>query len=311
MWRVLLISGSLLVPGTSNGSLAVERISTPGGEMSIVWKSGFSELEQVKIRTWLSHAASTTSLLSGEFPLKKTRVYVNRDVSSSGPVPWAHTIRETQPEGVEFHVNPKLSLAEFVADWTAVHEFSHLFIPYPGRRDIWISEGFASYYQNILMARAGVLSGRQAWQKLADGFGRGAKDKNNDLNLRNLSPAMRKRGAYMRVYWSGALYFLEADIQLRKQGQSLDSVVAEFVKCCRNNRKYWNGLKLAQSFDELAHTDLFVPLFFAYQREYQLRDYPKILAKLGIELNNHRVEFVSNDKLQQLREQFTKPPTDF
>jgi len=306
MWRVLKSSALLLLLGISGSTVAVERIATPGGQMSIVWKSGFSEGEQTKLRSWLEHAAQTTSLLNGEFPLRETRVYVNR-ARSSGPVPWAHTIRDSHPEGVEFHVNPNSSLEDFFSDWTAVHEFSHLFIPYPGRNDIWISEGFASYYQNILMARAGVLTERRAWQKLADGFGRGAKDRNAHISLGDLSARMHRKGAYMRVYWSGALYFLEADIALRKRGQSLDAVVAEYNKCCRQKSHYWTGLKLVQSFDQIAGTELFEPLFKAYQSEYRLRDYSEILARLGISLKNQRVEFSSDQALQQIRQKFTRP----
>ena len=205
-----------------------------------------------------------------------------------GPVPWAHTVRQTSPEGVAFHVNPARSLEEFVSDWTAVHEFSHLYIPYPGGRDIWISEGFASYYQNILMARAGVLSEKQAWQKLSDGFKRGMGDRNRNVSLGDLSPNMRKKRAFMRVYWSGALYFLEADIKLRSVGNSLDNIVSEFSRCCRTNVRYWNGIKLARSFDEIAETHLFEPLFREYESEFQIRDYESILKKLGILLAARR-----------------------
>ena len=55
-------------------------------------------------------------------------------------------------------VNPESSMQEITNDWTAFHELSHLLIPYRGHGDLWFSEGLATYYQNIIQARAGVLS---------------------------------------------------------------------------------------------------------------------------------------------------------
>src|SRR5690349_3931578 len=65
--------------------------------------------------------------------------------------------------------------AEFADDWTAVHELSHLMHPYLGDRGTWLAEGLATYYQNVLRARSGMLTPAQAWDRLYQGFKRGAK----------------------------------------------------------------------------------------------------------------------------------------
>ena len=288
------------------GTSAAEYLKIPGGEFIIAWETEFQKDEQDKIRAWLTRAAGTTSLMNGQFPRKQTQIYVSRYGSSRGPVPWAHTVRDTSPQGVKFSVNPNVSLGRFNDDWTAVHEFSHLYIPYPGRNDIWISEGFATYYQTILMSRAGILTERAAWQKFADGFARGAKNRHADMTLAELSPKMRRKRAFMRVYWSGTLYFLEADILLRNKGGSLDAIVTEFVNCCRNQHSRWNGRKLARSFDRIAGTELFESMFREYEGEYQLRDYSRVLARVGIQLDDGKVEFVSDNDLKLFREKFTR-----
>lgn len=302
--RLVVLAWSL---GLANLS-ANEHLDIPGGEFIIVWESTFDKDEQHKIRAWLSHAANTTSLVNGKFPRRQTQIYIKRQHTANEPVPWAHTVRHTTPEGVKFRVNPSLSLDRFKADWTAPHEFSHLYIPYPGSEDIWISEGFATYYQNILMSRAGILSEKAAWQKIADGLSRGAKAKNPGMTLGELSAKMRHKRAFMRVYWSGVLYFLEADIALRRQGGSLDSIITEFIRCCRHKLSTWNGYLLVQSFDKIAGTSLFVPMFREYESEYQLRDYARILSQIGIKLDQGKIVFAENNDHKLLREKFTGVP---
>ena len=63
-------------------------------------------------------------------------------------------------------MDPDRPLDDLRTDWTATHEFSHLLLPYVSRRDRWLSEGLASYYQNVLRARDGRLSETDAWRKL-------------------------------------------------------------------------------------------------------------------------------------------------
>ena len=48
-------------------------------------------------------------------------------------------------------VDASASSRDLRTDWTASHEFAHLLLPYVS--DKWVSEGVASYYQNVLQAR--------------------------------------------------------------------------------------------------------------------------------------------------------------
>lgn len=285
-----------------------EPLSVPGGQLNIDWRSSFTQDEKVRLRAWLRHAAESASLLNGRFPLQETNILVQRAKRGRGPVPWAHTIRHTEPEGVSFHVDAGASVEELISDWTATHEFSHLFLPYPGRKDIWISEGFASYYQNILMMRKGTLSEQQGWQKIADGFARGEADPNQNVSLQTASKEMRERRAFKRVYWSGALYFFEADLALRQQGQSLDQVVTKFASCCRDQAKEWNGTAIALALDQAAKRNLFVPLYAHYEQTTQLPDYHAVLKNIGITIVDKRVILNTDTRLTQLRQAISSLP---
>lgn len=296
MTRLFIISLWLFAATADAESLAV-----PGGSFDIKWRSDFSSSEKLKLRAWLEHSAQSVALINGSFPRKRTTILIQRASRGKGPVPWGNTIRHTQPEGVSFHVNPSANLEEFLADWTATHEFSHLLLPYPGKPDIWISEGFASYYQYILMMRNGTLSQQAGWQKIADGFARGAADTNQLVRLDVASREMRQRRAYKRVYWSGAHFFLEADIALRTLGHSLDQVIATFLICCRDRQIEWDGPQLVAALDEAANQSLFSPLFLSYQQSTELPDYHRSLALLGITVTDGQVSVSDNPELTARR----------
>ena len=110
-------------------------------------------------------------------------------------------------------------------EWVGVHEFSHLLIPPVNREDAWLSEGLASYYQEMLRGRAGLLADDVAWGALVDGFDRG-KQQADDRPLAAQSATMDQEGGYVPVYWGGAAILFNLDVALRKNGRSLDELVA-------------------------------------------------------------------------------------
>jgi len=253
-----------------------QRLTVPGGQLLIDWRSDFSPAQQEKLTQWMISMTNTASLLHGQLPRPEIRIAMQAYPARSA-VPFARILRD-EPQGVLFYINPEKPLDNFIVDWTAYHELSHLFIPYPGQPDLWFSEGLASYYQNILQYRAGLLSAEEAIGKLRAGFERGKADNRNaDMTLTELSPKMRENLAFMRVYWSGALYFLAADLQLHERGTSLDDILREFGACCLAEQRDWTGQELAARFDAIAEAAIFIPLYDEYSQSTAIPAYEALL----------------------------------
>jgi predicted metalloprotease with PDZ domain len=123
-------------------------------------------------------------------------------------------------------------VADVIDSWVAVHELSHMLHPLLGLDDAWFGEGFASYHQNVLRARAGLMSEADAWTALEDGFRRGAAASERGpwtVSLQDASVQMRAEGRYLQVYWGGAAVVLWMDVALRQcADRSIDDVVATF-----------------------------------------------------------------------------------
>jgi len=188
-----------------------------------------------------------------------------------------------------FYINENSSLQEFRNQWTATHEFSHMLLPYISSRDRWLSEGLASYYQNVLRARDGRLSATQAWQELYGGFERGRKATTGGT----LAQATRAgRAATMRVYWSGAAIMLMADVQLRQASngqQSLDSALASLDECCLSNSETWRAKVMFEKLDALTDSRVFSDLYQKYVNSEDFPDLQETWNALGIDINNNQL----------------------
>jgi predicted metalloprotease with PDZ domain len=203
---------------------------------------------------------------------------------------------------VEFFVDETRSLAQFKDDWTATHEFSHLLLPYVSSRDRWLSEGMASYYQNVLRARNGNLTERDAWQKLHNGFQRGEQGTRD----RTLADAVRSgRGATMRIYWTGAALMLMADTRLRALSdgrQSLDTALAGLQECCLQTSHSWRAREVLSQLDQLTGTSVFMDLYREHVFDDEFPDVTPTYRELGLEFRFNRVRLVQDAPLVDVRE---------
>jgi hypothetical protein len=243
-----------------------------------------------RLTSWIDSVAAATRLVYGELPQPSVVVEVVAHGSARETVPWARVIRG-DPSRLRLYVNPSASLEQLRQDWTAYHEFAHLFIPFPGNRDIWFTEGLASYYQNVIQARAGVLTAEQAWSKLLAGFRRGAADdRMAHLTLAELSPRMWSTRSYMRVYWSGAYYWLHVDLALRRRGYSLDQALAGLRACCLRPSQTWTAGSLATRLDDIAGGSEFTRLMEAVAGSRGMPDFADLLRRHGLEADGRGID---------------------
>jgi hypothetical protein len=249
--------------------------------------------QQATMTAWLDHLTASMLLVYGAQPHPELQIELQTYGGGNRAVAFGQVLRK-RPPGMRFYINPNQSLDSFINDWTPYHEASHLFIPYPGQADIWLSEGLASYYQNVLRYRAGVLTEEETWQKLVSGFERARDDSRHaEFTLATLSRELRERYAYMRVYWSGALYFLAADIELRERSanqMSLDIVLGEFAACCLRQNRRWTGADIVQRFDALSGYEIFAPLYSEYAQSLAIPDFTATLRSAGVAVAGGQVQ---------------------
>ncbi|MEJ2298918.1 MAG: hypothetical protein P8X94_10540 [Woeseiaceae bacterium] len=172
-------------------------VPAAGTTLQINFSEPVEEARAQEFATWLRQVAHGVGDVNGSLPWPQITVRLVDDYRNDSAVAFG---RVTRRDGmaIDLFVNLDRPIGEFYADWKATHEFSHLLLPRIDWRQRWISEGFASYYQNVLMARAGHYTREQAIAKLTSGFERGRASR-PDANRR---------------HWDGKDQFRQFDSQL-------------------------------------------------------------------------------------------------
>jgi hypothetical protein len=250
------------------------------------------------LQRWAEEAARATTLPSGRFPLREARVRISEiDSRSASPVPWGQTSRREEVAVLLF-VRRGANDQQLRADWTAVHEFSHLAHPYLGERGRWLAEGLASYHQNVLRARAGLLAPEEAWRRLDAGFRRG-EAAGSGLSLETLS---RQRGGTMRVYWAGAAYWLEMDLALRRHhGITLPEVLDRYADCCLVGTAHVAPEAFVAALDRAAGVDLFERRHRDYAEATTFPSLDDSYRSLGIAREGSGLKFSDETIARRLR----------
>ena len=158
------------------GDFQHDVIKVPGAELRIALPTTNDHVELQPLLPWVTATAANIATAYGKFPNPNTNVLLipvgDQSWDSSSAVSFGRVVRDGG-ETIELMINQNQPIAKYYSEWTPVHEFSHLMLPYLDREQRWISEGFAQYYQNVFLARAGQHSAADAWQKIYDGLERG------------------------------------------------------------------------------------------------------------------------------------------
>ena len=266
------------------GAITKRTVVLPGTAIRVAMLDGNPPLDVEDTLRWVRSTAGSVNTLYGRFPLPSPQVTITPIGPRGEPVPWGHVLRGGGA-AVHFYVDPTRPAREFEEDWTATHEFSHLLLPYVDRRDAWLSEGLASYYQNVLRGRSGLLSPEKAWERVMAGMQRGQRNTSDRNSLAETSSRMSENGAYRRVYWSGAAYALEVDVELRKRTndkQSLDTALAGLQSCCLPATRSWRASEVVAKLDEITGTTVFSDI---HERYMPMRGFPRLdplFRELGV-----------------------------
>jgi hypothetical protein len=308
LWAVLLV----LLPTAlcrAENELYHQTLTQDNRKLQLYISAEFQPAQQQALVTWIDFLSTALLQVYGRWPRQEWSISISPvSAAHDDPIPWAQ-VKRNAVDSVEFYTAPNASSDTLKEAWTGYHELAHLLIPYQGWGDTWFSEGLASYYQNILQARSGMLSEEETWQKIYEGFLRGRADTQfNGQSLEEISRNMRKDGGFMRVYWSGAWYFLATDVRLRQQSsgkKSLDQALERLNQCCAE--KQLSVPQMVDKLDQLNRVLLFQPLYEQLIHSTEMPAFEDIFASLGISIIAGKVHLQQQGPGALLRQQILQP----
>lgn len=230
------------------------------------WETKFDAEEQSRMISYVNEVRKGIESYFGnyQFPVN---VYFHK-LESSEPIPWAHTVRSNE-QGVHLHVDPRFDDDKFLKDWTAPHEISHLALPFVGRKNMWFSEGFATYMQHQVLLEMGTWTQEEVDDKFARKFELHKAHYNSNKSMTELSLELRGQGQYGALYWGGVSFFYLVDKQLMEKGTSLKEVLQAYQSNHRLEDK--SLLDVITSLDDLSNSSIFSDLVTQY-RNSEARD---------------------------------------
>jgi hypothetical protein len=274
------------------GRLSQDAFQASGAEVRVATLPGDPRSGREGVRAWLSAAVGAVAdVFGGRYPRDRVQAIV-RPVDGGGdrdPVPFGSSWQGGGPALVLL-LAKDASPESLVGEWVAVHELVHLSMPVVAPEDAWLSEGFATYYQEVLRARAGLQTARQAWQAIEDGFGRGRRS-GGERTLEEESRRMRETHEFLRVYWAGAALALLLDVDLRRHSGgrvSLDDAMRRLAQDLGSPRPL-SGADVVSRIDAWAGRPVLSSLATPALAS---RDFPSVEAAyawLGVRVEDGRV----------------------
>jgi hypothetical protein len=261
------------------------------------------------LERWIRGAAAGVASVVGEFPEVPLEVRVEI-VRRGGrdPVVFGQAIGRGSPV-VRLLLRADADDASLSRDWVAVHELLHLAMPPIRVEDAWLSEGWATWYGEVLRARGGLQTEEEAWTEILLGFERGRRG-GGDRTLREESRLLHSRHAYMRVYWGGAAVALLLDAGLRRgpEGRSLDDALREMRERERGDDGEVPAEEWMARLDAWLGRPLFSRTVAPCLGSPEFPPVEPLLRELGVSLAEGRARLDDGAPAAGIRRAMTAPP---
>lgn len=243
-------------------------------------------IDDAELGRWLEEAIDGIATVQGRFPVDDLLVVV---VPGRGSGMGFAMVRRGGGYSAAFMIGRDATVEELRRSWVTWHELSHLHLPALPQQDAWLYEGLATYYQEVIPARLGIRSPEDAWGELLEGFERGSRSRTRGT-LSEASESLFSTGAFTRVYWSGTVFGLEADVALRRRGGSLDRAIAGAARRWRGDLRLYSGAEVCAAWDAPLDARVLRPLRDRYARRTGFPGTAQLLGRLGVTSTNGRVE---------------------
>ena len=236
-----------------------------------------------------------------KFPVENLQIVVEPGGYGPNAVVMGYVSRGENP-AVHLLINERKHKI-FANDSILIHELSHLLLPKVNMDEPWLTEGLATYYEHLLLARGKIKSSSEIIKLFAIKFEL-ARQSGENQPLAQISPTRSFSFGRDQVYWGGASIFFVADVNLRKKTNglmSLDTILMKFMDCCAKNRTSWSALELFEVFDQLSGFSIFLDLYKSYVLANVFPPVKKSFRSLGYRIsgqgNNTKVSVHDGQKL--------------
>lgn len=290
----LTFSDLASAPYSAFGAATRARLAAgDGAEIELVIAEGELAVPRERIERWARSRVTALTTFLGGAPHRHALVLA---VPARGR--WVGPGRSLSGGGasVLVWIGDEAGDGELDSDWVLLHELLHLAFPWLPSEHAWATEGLATYLEPFVRARSSLTSELEAWQGLRDGLAHG-------------QPGPADRGldrthTWARTYWGGALYFLAADVKLRRETAGrcgLEDALRGIVRAGGTSAVRWGLRETLRVGDAACGASVLEPLYDAMRARPERVPLDELLRDLGVPRANERQELRSSAPLAAVR----------
>jgi hypothetical protein len=250
---------------------------------------------------WLGKSAEAVATYYGRFPVSSVRVLIV-PVAGSG-IKGGQTFGYRGP-AIRLLLGSESDEADLIADWKAVHEMVHLSLPDVDDDHIWLAEGLAVYVESIARVQAGDLTSEKIWGDFVRDMPKGLPQP-GDEGLDNTH-------TWGRTYWGGAIYYLLADIELRKESGNkigLQQAMQGINAAGGTHDQEWPIEKILSVADKATGVKVMSELYQKMGNTPYDPDLPQLWRDLGVNGSSGNITFDDRAPLAAIRVAITARPS--
>lgn len=289
-----------LAPYAVFGALRVTRVPLKRGSLTLAIAPGPLAVGDDAVTRWIARNAEAVSDYYDALPIDGA-LYTVVPTRADG-VGFGRTTAGAGGGAITIDIGGGASEAALAGDWVAAHESVHLAFPSLPREGIWLEEGLATYLEPIARARAGLASERDVWHQFASMMPLGLPqpgDRGLDLTH-----------TWGRVYWGGAIFFLVADVEIRKRtsgARSLQDALRGVLRAGGNDAARWSLERTLAEGDRATGTSVLRELHASMGAKPGAPDLPALFAALGVRSERDGVVLRDDAELAALRRSIAEP----
>lgn len=267
------------------------QVTVKGGSIEILFESDELWQRREIITSWIETSANTIATYFGEFPVKNTYIAL---IAVEGKEVKNGVVFGGEEPIMNINIGKEVGLAELESDWIMVHEMAHL--AFPDVKQSWAEEGMATYFEPIARANAGDYSADYVWQSLMKKMPLG-QPRSADKGLNNTPTWGRK-------YWGGAIFYLTADVEIRRRTDNKFSLKDAFKGLLREGYNMNTTAELKTVFaaaDKSVGVPVLTELYNRHKDSAVPFDLDKLWRDLGVTMNGDTVQYDDSALLSSIR----------
>jgi hypothetical protein len=259
------------------------RLDVGDGKINVAFAPGDIALPKRRIFDWIEKAAHAVSIYYGRYPVPSVRLLI---VPVDGGGVRGGTTWGYRGAAIRIVLGRNADADDLDRDWIMTHEMVHLALPDMAPRYNWLSEGLAVYIEPIARVKAGYLTAQSIWNDMMRDMPKGLP-REGDEGLDNTL-------TWGRIYWGGALFCLDADVEIRRKTNNrlgLQDAMHGVLAAGGNHEVSWPIRKILTTADQAVGLTVMTDLYDRMRAAPVSLDLSHLWGELGIEATDTGLRF--------------------